>query len=100
MSPMPVDILARILSAKICVKKHDVLEGSVYISIDALHVILSRITEKDIAIVGDDEPTQLALVSAGIAALIIADSAPVGERLLSAAEARGADLIIRDGLPA
>ncbi|HJK62745.1 MAG TPA: DHH family phosphoesterase, partial [Methanocorpusculum sp.] len=26
MSPMPVDILARILSAKICVKKHDVLE--------------------------------------------------------------------------
>ncbi|HJK19515.1 MAG TPA: putative manganese-dependent inorganic diphosphatase, partial [Methanocorpusculum sp.] len=96
MSPMPVDILARILSAKICVKKHDVLEGSVYISIDALHVILSRITEKDIAIVGDDEPTQLALVSAGIAALIIADSAPVGERLLSAAEARGVTVLSTD----
>lgn len=96
MSPMPVDILARILSAKICVKKHEVLEGSVYISIDALHVILSRITEKDIAIVGDDEPTQLALVSAGIAALIIADSAPVGERLLSAAEARGVTVLSTD----
>ncbi|HJK03004.1 MAG TPA: DRTGG domain-containing protein, partial [Methanocorpusculum sp.] len=77
-------------------KKHDVLEGSVYISIDALHVILSRITEKDIAIVGDDEPTQLALVSAGIAALIIADSAPVGERLLSAAEARGVTVLSTD----
>ena len=96
MSPMPVYILARILSAKICMKKHDVLEGSVYISIDALHVILSRITEKDIAIVGDDEPTQLALVSAGIAALIIADSAPVGERLLSAAEARGVTVLSTD----
>ena len=71
MSPMPVDILARILSAKICVKKHDVLEGSVYISIDALHVILSR-------------------------ALIIADSAPVGERLLSAAEARGVTVLSTD----
>ena len=40
-----------------------------------------------------DEPTQLALVSAGIAALIIADSAPVGQRLLDAAEARGVTVI-------
>ena len=44
----------------------------------------------------DDEPTQLALVSAGIAALIIADSAPVGERLLSAAEARGVTVLSTD----
>ncbi|MDV0441368.1 putative manganese-dependent inorganic diphosphatase [Methanorbis furvi] len=96
MSPMPVETLARILAADIRVRKHDVLEGSVYISIDALHVILSRITEKDIAIVGDDEPTQLALVSAGIAALIIADSAPVGDRLLTAAEARGVTVLSTD----
>ncbi|MCQ2356491.1 MAG: CBS domain-containing protein, partial [Methanocorpusculum sp.] len=93
---MPVDTLALILSVDVRVKKHKVLEGSVYISIDALHVILSRITAKDIAIVGDDEPTQLALVSAGIAALIIADSAPVGERLLSAAEARGVTVLSTD----
>ncbi|MBR4987439.1 MAG: putative manganese-dependent inorganic diphosphatase [Methanocorpusculum sp.] len=95
-SPIPVETLTRILHGEIRVKKHDVLEGSVYISIDALHVILSRITEKDIAIVGDDEPTQLALVSAGIAALIIADSAPVGPRLLASAEARGVTVIATD----
>ncbi|HJJ63386.1 MAG TPA: putative manganese-dependent inorganic diphosphatase [Methanocorpusculum sp.] len=95
-SPIPVETLTRILHGEIRVKKHDVLEGSVYISIDALHVILSRITEKDIAIVGDDEPTQLALVSAGIAAIIIADSAPVGERLLASAEARGVTVISTD----
>jgi manganese-dependent inorganic pyrophosphatase len=96
MSPMPVNTLARILAADIRVKKHDMLEGSVYISIDALHVILSRITAKDIAIVGDDEPTQLALVSAGIAALIIADAAPVGNRLLSVAGAQGVTVLSTD----
>lgn len=96
MSPLQVDTLARILHADIRVRKHDVLEGSVYISIDALHVILSRITAKDIAIVGDDEPTQLALVSAGIAALIIADSAPVGDRVLAAAESRGVTVLSTD----
>ncbi len=69
------------------------LEGAVYISIDALHVILSRITKKDIAIVGDDEPTQLALISAGVAALIIADSAPVGQRLLASAAEKGVTVI-------
>ena len=95
-SPIPVDTLARILHATVRVKNHEVLEGSVYISIDALHVILSRITAKDIAIVGDDEPTQLALVSAGIAALIIADSAPVGERLLTAAKARNVTVLSTD----
>ena len=92
-SPVSVDTLARILHGSVRVKKHQALEGAVYISIDALHVILSRITKKDIAIVGDDEPTQLALVSAGIAALIIADSAPVGERLLSLAEQKGVTVI-------
>lgn len=95
-SPIPVDVFARILHGTVRVKKHEVLEGAVYISIDALHVILSRITEKDIAIVGDDEPTQLALVSAGIAALIVADSAPVGERLLASAQARGVTVISTD----
>ena len=91
--PIKVDALARILHGKAIVKKHDVLEGSVYISIDALHVTLSHITKQDIAIVGDDEPTQLALISAGIAALIIADSAPVGERVIAAAEEHGVTVI-------
>jgi len=92
-SPVSVDTLARILHGTVRVKNHTVLEGAVYISIDALHVILSRITKKDIAIVGDDEPTQLALTSAGIAALIIADSAPVGERLLASAAEKGVTVI-------
>jgi len=51
-------------------------------------VTLAKITEKDIAVVGDNEPAQLALVSAGIAALIIAEGAPVGNRVLLAAQQR------------
>ncbi|HJJ54915.1 MAG TPA: putative manganese-dependent inorganic diphosphatase, partial [Methanocorpusculum sp.] len=92
-SPIAVDDLARILHGKVFVKSQDVLEGTVYISIDALHVILSRITHKDIAVVGDDEPTQLTLISAGIAALIIADSAPIGDRVVTAAKEHGVTLI-------
>ncbi len=84
--PVPVETLARILSADIVVSAHPVLEGRVYIAIDALHVTLAKMTEKDIAVVGDNEPAQLALVSAGIAALIIAESAPVGSRVISAAQ--------------
>ena len=95
-SPIKVDALARILHGKVFVKSQEILEGSVYISIDALHVILSRITSKDIAVVGDDEPTQLALISAGIAALIIADSAPIGERVISAAKEKNVTLIGTD----
>lgn len=95
-SPVSVDTLARILHGNVLVKKHEMLEGAVYISIDALHVILSRITKKDIAVVGDDEPIQLALVSAGIAALIIADSAPVGDRLLNLAVNKGVTVISTD----
>src|SRR5208337_1629770 len=53
------------------VSAHPILEGRVYIAIDELHVTLAKMTEKDIAVVGDNEPAQLALVSAGIAALII-----------------------------
>ncbi|HJJ36323.1 MAG TPA: putative manganese-dependent inorganic diphosphatase, partial [Methanocorpusculum sp.] len=92
-SPISVDDLARILHGKVFVKSQEVLEGTVYISIDALHVTLSRITRKDIAVVGDDEPTQLALISAGIAALIIADSAPIGDRVVAAAKEHGVTLI-------
>ena len=95
-SPIEVDNLARILHGKVFVKSQETLKGTVYISIDALHVILSRITSKDIAVVGDDEPTQLTLISAGIAALIIADSAPIGERVIAAAKEKGVTLIGTD----
>jgi manganese-dependent inorganic pyrophosphatase len=85
-TPVPIGTLARILSAEVPVSAHTTLEGRVYIAIDALHVTLAKMTEKDIAVVGDNEPAQLALVSARIAALIIAEGAPVGSRVISAAQ--------------
>lgn len=88
-SPIQIETLARILDAEMIVKKRELLAGNVYISIDALHVTLSRLTENDIAIVGDNEPSQLALISAGIALLIIADGAPIGERVTTMASSRG-----------
>ena len=57
--PVPVETLARFLSADIVVSVHPVLEGRVYIRIDALHVTLIRIDEKDIAVVGDNEPARI-----------------------------------------
>ncbi len=50
-------------------------------------------TAKDIAVVGDNEPAQLALVSAGIAALIVAEGAPVGDRVIAAAKQRGVSVL-------
>lgn len=87
-TPIKLQTLAKILNAQILVPGPDLLEGRVYIAIDALHVSLSRLSPSDVAIVGDNEPAQLALISAGIAALIIADSSPVGERVVNAAKAR------------
>jgi manganese-dependent inorganic pyrophosphatase len=93
LAPISLSVLAQILNAEVLVSAHTSLEGSVYIAIDALHVTLSRLTEKDVAIVGDNEPAQLAILSAGIAALIVADGAPVGERVIGAARARGVSLL-------
>jgi manganese-dependent inorganic pyrophosphatase len=92
-SPIKLEVLARILDAAIEVPGRDLLEGKVYIAIDALHVALSRLTANDVAIVGDDEPAQLALIDAGIAALIVADGAPVGARVIEAAREKGVALL-------
>jgi len=92
-TPISLGTLARILNASIIVPSHEILEGKVYIAIDALHVTLAKMTAKDIAVVGDNEPAQLALISAGIACLIIAEGAPVGERLSAAAAKRGVSLL-------
>ena len=88
-TPIPEGTLARILNADILVSAHPILEGRVYIAIDALHVTLAKMTAKDIAVVGDNEPAQLALISAGIACLIIAEGAPVGDRVVAAAQEQG-----------
>ena len=92
-TPVPVGTLARVLHAEIVVAAHPTLEGRVYIAIDALEVTLAKMTANDIAVVGDNEPAQLALVSAGIAALIIAEGAPVGERVKTAAKQNGVPVL-------
>jgi manganese-dependent inorganic pyrophosphatase len=95
-TPIPVGTLARILSAEVVVSTHETLEGRVYIAIDALHVTLAKMTKNDIAVVGDDEPSQLAFISAGIACLIIAEGAPAGERVIAEAKKRGVTVLSTD----
>jgi manganese-dependent inorganic pyrophosphatase len=53
-------------------------------------------TEKDIAVVGDNEPVQLALIASGIAALIIANKAPAGDRVIREAQAKGVSILATD----
>jgi manganese-dependent inorganic pyrophosphatase len=91
--PITGETLARILDARICNQGQLTIHGRVYIVIDALHVALSRLASTDVAIVGDNEPTQLALLSAGIAVLVVAEGAPVGERVLEAARKNGAAIL-------
>jgi manganese-dependent inorganic pyrophosphatase len=93
-TPLPVETLARILSADSVVNFPVTLEGRVYIAIDALQVTLAKMTKEDIAVVGDDEPAQLAFISAGIACLIIAGGAPAGDRAVSAAEKKGIPVLV------
>lgn len=94
--PISINTLARILQAEIVHSSHASLDGQVAIVIDALHVSLSRLGAEDVAIVGDNEPAQLALVSAGIGAMIIAEGAPIGERLKDAARTRSVTLLKTD----
>jgi len=91
--PIPLSTLARILDAEVCNRGEDELCGKVAIVIDALHVALSRLTRDDIAVVGDNEPVQLALISSGIAALVIAEDAPVGTRTLEAAREKEVSIL-------
>jgi len=92
--PITPEALSTLLSARILVKAGDSLAGRVYTAIDALHVTLSRLTARDVAIVGDNEPAQLSFISAGIAALIVAEGAPVGERVAAAAREKGVTVIV------
>ncbi|MDD1730216.1 MAG: putative manganese-dependent inorganic diphosphatase, partial [Methanospirillum sp.] len=94
--PISTETLSRILQAEIVHSAHASLDGQVAIVIDALHVSLSRLGSEDVAIVGDNEPAQLALVSAGIGAMIIAEGAPIGERLRDAARSRNVTLLKTD----
>jgi manganese-dependent inorganic pyrophosphatase len=91
--PISQATLARILEAEVLVSCCEELNGRVIIVIDALHNALSSLTGRDVAITGDNEPSQLALISAGIAALIVAEGAPVGDRVISAAQAGNVSIL-------
>jgi len=95
-TPLPLDILARILSARVVVKATETLGGRIIIALDTPDISRKKLTEKDIAVVGDNEPVQLALIASGIAALIIADKTPVGDRVIHEAQERGVSLLATD----
>lgn len=90
---VPVATLARMLNAGVVVPGHAVLEGRVYLAIDALPVLLAKVTAQDIVVVGDDEPAQLALLAAGLGCLILAEGAPAGEPVIAAAEKTGVPVL-------
>lgn len=91
---IPLGTIARILDASICIGvEGTTVHGRIYIVIDALHVALSRLSPADVAVVGDNEPSQLALVSAGISVLVIAEGAPVSQRVHESAASKGTAIL-------
>lgn len=88
-SQIKIENLSRILEAKVLVSSDKSLNGKVYTAIDALHVALSQLTPKDVVIVGDNEPDQLAFIKADVAAIIVANGAPVGDRVINEAIKKG-----------
>ena len=91
--PISLQTLARILCAEIIHAAHSELCGDVSIATAALHISLSAMGVDSVAVVGDNEPVQLALISAGIAALIVSDGAPIGEQVVDAAKRNSVSLL-------
>ncbi len=94
LTPVPLDSLAQVLSARVVVRAVDIIGGRVIIALDAPDISKTKLTKKDIAVVGNNEPMQLALIASGIAALIISDKAPVGDRVIREAEVKGVSILI------
>ncbi|MFA6225339.1 MAG: DRTGG domain-containing protein [Methanoregula sp.] len=88
-TPLPLNTLARILNARVIVRAAETLEGRVSIAIDAPTTVLKKLTNTDIVVTGDNEPMQRTLIASGIAALIIADKAPVREQVRKDAREKG-----------
>ncbi|HOJ95927.1 MAG TPA: putative manganese-dependent inorganic diphosphatase [Methanospirillum sp.] len=91
--PISLKALARILQAEIINAAHEEIHGNASIVIDALHISLARLGPQDVAIIGDNEPSQIALVAEGICALIIAEGAHLGERVRESAKKMGVTLL-------
>lgn len=91
--PITLSALARILQAEIIHAAHEKIDGSASIVIDALHISLARLGSDDVAIIGDNEPAQIALIAEGIGALIIAEGAHLGERVQNGAKNQNVSLL-------
>jgi manganese-dependent inorganic pyrophosphatase len=91
--PIQIEALARILQAEIINSSHEIIHGNGSIVIDALHISLERLGNNDVAIIGDNEPSQIALISEGICALIIAEGAHLGERVKEEAKRLNVSLL-------
>lgn len=91
--PIKLEALARILQAETVHAAHDLIHGKASIVIDALHISLARLGPDDVAIIGDNEPAQIALIAEGICALIIAEGAHLGERVRESAKSRNVSLL-------
>jgi len=92
----PLETLARILSARIVGKGADTVGGRVSIVIDAPDIARKKLAYHDIAVVGDNEPVQLALVSGGIKALILAGGAKISEGVIEGAQRMGVSILVTD----
>ena len=94
--PLPLDTLARIVSARVVVRAAGTLEGRVFIATDAPDIISKKLSNEDIVVAGDNEPMQRALIASGIAALIIAGRTPVSEQIRTEAQEHGVSVLATD----
>jgi manganese-dependent inorganic pyrophosphatase len=95
-APLPLDTLARILSARILIRGADTLGGRVSVVIDSPGKAREGIAEHDIAIVGENEAAQQSLVSAGLGGLILAGGAGAAEGVPEEARRRGVSVLSTD----
>src|SRR4030042_835543 len=55
LTQIPLDSLAQLLSARVVVRASDIIEGRVLIALDPPDISKTKLTKKDIAVVGDNE---------------------------------------------
>jgi manganese-dependent inorganic pyrophosphatase len=96
LAPLPLATFARILSARVLVAAAESIGGRVSIAIDSPERALGKLAHHDIAVVGDNEAVQQALVSAGMKALVIAGGAEAGGGVTEAAQRKGVSLLATD----
>ena len=95
-TPLPLDTFARIISARVVVRAADTIGGQICIVIDAPDIVRKKLVNHDIAVVGDNEAVQQALVSLGMKGLIIAGGAKVREGVTEGAQRMGVSLLVTD----